>query len=80
MFSKKEFGIVSNLRFISMKNFMLSWVEHEKSFNLGAWLISAGLTCSLVENAVLWLHCLSTQQYLNPVKMSMVFLGRLSTI
>ena len=23
MFSKKEFGIVSNLRFISMKNFML---------------------------------------------------------
>ena len=26
MFSKKEFGIVSNLRF-----FMLSWVEHEKS-------------------------------------------------
>ena len=24
MFSKKEFGIVSNLRFMSMKNFMLS--------------------------------------------------------
>ena len=24
MFSKKEFGIVTNLRFISMKNFMLS--------------------------------------------------------
>ena len=32
MLSKKEFGIVSNLRFISMKTFMLSWVEHEKSF------------------------------------------------
>ena len=32
MFSKKEFAIVSNLRFISMKNFMLSSVEHEKSF------------------------------------------------
>ena len=32
MFSKKEFGIVSNLRLISMKNSMLSWVEHEKSF------------------------------------------------
>ena len=32
MFSKKEFGIVSNLRFISMKNFMLSGVEYEKSF------------------------------------------------
>ena len=32
MFSKKDFGIVSNLIFISMKNFMLSWVEHEKSF------------------------------------------------
>ena len=30
MFSKKEFGIVCNLRFISMKNFMLSSVEHEK--------------------------------------------------
>ena len=32
MFSKKEFAIVSNLRFISRKNFMLSRVEHEKSF------------------------------------------------
>ena len=28
--ARKEFGIVSN--FISMKKFMLSWVEHEKSF------------------------------------------------
>ena len=37
MFSKKKFAIVSNLRFISMKNFMLSWVEHEKNYNLGAW-------------------------------------------
>ena len=39
MFTKKEFAIVSNLRFISMTNFMLSWVEHEKNFtmyNLGA--------------------------------------------
>ena len=32
MFSKEEFGIVNNLRFISIKKFMLSWVEHEKSF------------------------------------------------
>ena len=32
MFSKKEFAIVSNLRFISRTNFMLSYVEHEKSF------------------------------------------------
>ena len=32
MFSKTEFKIVSNLRFISRTNFMLSWVEHEKSF------------------------------------------------
>ena len=32
MFSKKEFGIVSNLRFISMRMFMLSWVEHKKVF------------------------------------------------
>ena len=32
MFSKKEFTIVSNLRFISRTNFMLSWVEHENFF------------------------------------------------
>ena len=32
MFSKKEFAIVSNLRFISRTKFMLSRVEHEKSF------------------------------------------------
>ena len=32
MLSKKEFAIISNLRFISRTNFMLSWVEHEKSF------------------------------------------------
>ena len=31
MFSKKEFGMFSNLRFISMTKFMLSLVEHEKS-------------------------------------------------
>ena len=37
MFSKKQFAIVSNLRFIRRTNFMLSWVEHEKKFyNLGA--------------------------------------------
>ena len=30
MFSKKEFAIVSYLRFISITNFMLSWAEHEK--------------------------------------------------
>ena len=30
--SKIEFAIVSNLRFISRTNFMLSLVEHEKSF------------------------------------------------
>ena len=32
MFSKKEFAIVNNLRFISRTNFMLSWVEHEKRY------------------------------------------------
>ena len=32
MFSKKEFKIVSNLKFISRTNFMLSSPEHEKSF------------------------------------------------
>ena len=32
MFSKTEFAIISNSRFISRTNFMLSWVEHEKSF------------------------------------------------
>ena len=31
MFIKKEFAIISNLRFISRKNFMLSLVMHEKS-------------------------------------------------
>ena len=32
MFSMKELTIISNLRFISKTNFMLSWVEHETSF------------------------------------------------
>ena len=32
MFSKKEFAIVNQLRFISRTNFMLSWVEHENNF------------------------------------------------
>ena len=32
MFGKKEFSIVRNLRFISRRTFMLSWVEHETSF------------------------------------------------
>ena len=32
MSSKKEFAIVSNLRFTGRKMFMLSRVEHEKSF------------------------------------------------
>ena len=32
MFSKTEFEIVSNLRFISRTNVMLNWIEHEKSF------------------------------------------------
>ena len=41
MFSKKEFVIVSNLRFISRTNLMLSWVEHvkKKFYNLGARMI-----------------------------------------
>ena len=30
MFSEKEFAFVSNLRFISSQNFMLSSIEHEK--------------------------------------------------
>ena len=32
MFRKKEFAIVSNLRFIRRTNSMLSLVEHEKRF------------------------------------------------
>ena len=37
MFSKKEFAIVSYLRFIKRTNFILSWVEHKiKFYNLGA--------------------------------------------
>ena len=43
MFSKKEFGIVSNLRFISKTNLVLNWVSHEKSF------ITSGLV-SLMTN------------------------------
>ena len=34
IFSKKEFAIVSNLRFMSKINFMLSWGEHEKKKNV----------------------------------------------
>ena len=30
--SKKVFAIISNLRFISETNVMLSWAEHEKTF------------------------------------------------
>ena len=32
MYSKIEFAIVNNLRLISRTKFMLSWVQHEKSF------------------------------------------------
>ena len=36
IFSKKEFAIISNLRFNSRTKFMLSSVEHENKFyNLG---------------------------------------------
>ena len=50
MFSKKEFAIISNLRFISWTNFMLSWVEHEKIYNFGPdyqlmYLKTAGHVC-----------------------------------
>ena len=34
---KKFQNFVSILRFINKTNFMLSWVEHEKFYNLGAW-------------------------------------------
>ena len=36
MFSNKELAIISYLRFISITNFMLSWVEHEKMFIISA--------------------------------------------
>ena len=32
MLSNNEFAIDNNLKFVSMKNFMLSCVEHERSF------------------------------------------------
>ena len=32
MFSKKEYAIVSDLRFVNKTNFMLNWAEHEKGF------------------------------------------------
>ena len=52
MFSKKEFAIVSYLRFISMKNSMLSWGEHEKSF------ITSGPDCAaLLTDLVLYCIC-----------------------
>ena len=46
MFSKKEFAIDSNLRFISRKIFMLSRVENEKSF------ITSGPGPSLFTNRI----------------------------
>ena len=42
MFSNEEFEIVSNLRFISRANFMLSWVVSwawKKFYNLRAWSV-----------------------------------------
>ena len=37
MFSNQEFATISYLRFMSMTNFMHSWVKHEKKLsNLGA--------------------------------------------
>ena len=32
LFSRKEFAIATNMRFIGRTNFLLSWVEHEKCF------------------------------------------------
>ena len=32
MFRKKQFAVLSNSRFISRTNFILSWSEHERSF------------------------------------------------
>ena len=45
VFSNKEFAIVSYLRFISMKNFMLSWVEHEKKLAF-SYLLAEKISCS----------------------------------
>ena len=56
MFSKKQFAVVSNLSFFMRTNFMLSWVEHEKSFiTLGPelqirclfWIKDIIMSCSL---------------------------------
>ena len=52
MFNKEEFAIDSNLWFISRTNFMLSWVEHEKS------LITSGpedTSCCLCQYLFLYL-------------------------
>ena len=49
LFGKKVFAVVSNDRFISRANFMLSWVEHEKKSNItsgqksDAWLEGWGV-------------------------------------
>ena len=47
MFSKKEFAIVSNLRFISKTNFMLSSIEF---CNLGVWVctVCSGLSVQIL--------------------------------
>ena len=49
MFSKKEFAIVGNLRFISRKNFMLNSVEHDKSFiTSGPGITSSNLSSAYI--------------------------------
>ena len=58
MFRNKKFAIVSNLGFISMKNFMLSKVEHEKSFINSGLLKFLFLCASVASCGVYFVVCL----------------------
>ena len=69
----KKIAIVSNLRFISMKNFLLSWVEHEKSFiTLGPGLCSSFIHTVVSNDSVSgqwmpWSDCTDAQANLGLV-------------
>ena len=58
MFRKKELATVNSLRFISRTNFMLSQVEHEKSFiSLGSGLNCLALTNKFLDKSILFYMC-----------------------
>ena len=94
MISKRYFAIVSNLRFISRRNFMLSWVKHEKSFITsvpGFFMLNRNLwtTCQTDERlpytSELFTHMLPVDQEClhypwSPKKFSMILQRSLSAL